>query len=82
LIFICDGSPIKFSGSFSLLTSCGDTDLSEDFTNYIVDKYSGSSSHLLLINSKMGAGVSTDTLKRYINNKCIQLNEHDDRDYT
>jgi hypothetical protein len=26
----------------------------------------------------MGAGVSKDTLKRYINNKCIQLNEHDD----
>jgi hypothetical protein len=23
-------------------------------------------------------GVSKDTLKRYINNKCIQLNEHDD----
>ena len=44
----------------------------------IVDKYSGSSSDLLLINSKMGAGVSKDTLKRYINNKCIQLNEHDD----
>jgi hypothetical protein len=22
--------------------------------------------------------VSKDTLKRYINNKCIQLNEHDD----
>jgi hypothetical protein len=44
----------------------------------IVDKYSGSSSDLLLINSRMGAGVSKDTLKRYINNKCIQLNEHDD----
>jgi hypothetical protein len=39
----------------------------------IVDKYSGSSSDLLLINSRMGAGVSKDTLKRYINNKCIQL---------
>jgi hypothetical protein len=38
----------------------------------IVDKYSGSSSDLLLINSRMGAGVSKDTLKRYINNKCIQ----------
>jgi hypothetical protein len=44
----------------------------------IVDKYSGSSSDLLLINPRMGAGVSKDTLKRYINNKCIQLNEHDD----
>jgi hypothetical protein len=33
----------------------------------IVDKYSGSSSDLLLINSRMGAGVSKDTLKRYIN---------------
>lgn len=43
-----------------------------------VDKYSGSSSDLMLINSRMGAGVSKDTLKRYINNKCIQLNEHDD----
>ena len=43
----------------------------------IVDKYSGSSSDLLLINSRMGAGVSKDTLKRYFNNKCIQLNEHD-----
>ena len=39
----------------------------------IVDKYSGSSSDLLLINSRMGAGVSKDTLKRYINNKSIQL---------
>jgi hypothetical protein len=40
----------------------------------IVHKYSGSSSDLLLINSRMGADVSKDTLKRYINNKCIQLN--------
>ena len=43
----------------------------------IVDKYSGSSD-LMLINSRMGAGVSKVTLKKYINDKCIQLNEHGD----
>ena len=38
----------------------------------IVDKYSGSSSDLMLINSRMGAGVSKDTLKRYINVFSVQ----------
>jgi hypothetical protein len=32
----------------------------------------------MLINSRMGAGVSKVTLKKYINDKCIQLNEHGD----
>ncbi|CAG2204986.1 unnamed protein product [Mytilus edulis] len=40
----------------------------------ILDKYSNSSSDLLTINSRLGAGISKDTLKRFITNRVMQLN--------
>ncbi|CAC5358523.1 unnamed protein product [Mytilus coruscus] len=40
----------------------------------ILDKYSNSSSDLLTINSRLGARISKDTLKRFITNRVMQLN--------
>ena len=40
----------------------------------IADKYSSSSSDLMTINSRLGAGISKDTLKRFITNRVMQLN--------
>jgi hypothetical protein len=40
---------------------------------HISDKFSNSSSVFLSINTRLGAGVSKDSLKRFISNKCSDL---------
>ncbi|CAC5360340.1 unnamed protein product [Mytilus coruscus] len=40
----------------------------------LIYKYSNSSSDLLTINSRLGAGISKDTLKKFITNRVMQLN--------
>ena len=39
----------------------------------ISDKFSNSSSVFLSINARLGAGVSKDSLKRFISNQCSDL---------